>query len=110
MKAIVVVAKAAGTAGVTTEAPSRRQRSTTHRSDSRVRVRLDGAGGALDLDRRNAILAAIEHGLSNGLVESVNTRIRRITRSAFGFALPDALITLAMLPLGRTPPTLLGRH
>ncbi len=32
-----------------------------------------------------SILAAIEHGLSNGRTESVNTKIRLITRIAFGF-------------------------
>src|SRR6266699_1868463 len=34
---------------------------------------------------------------SNGLVESVNTKIRVITRIAFGFRNPAALIALAML-------------
>jgi transposase len=37
---------------------------------------------------REAILAAIEHGLSNGRIESVNTKIRLITRMAFGFRSP----------------------
>jgi transposase len=55
------------------------------------------------------ILAAIEHGLSNGLIESVNTKIRLITRIAFGFASPDALIALAMLNLGGHQPTLPNR-
>ena len=49
---------------------------------------------------RVEILAAIDHGLSNGLIESVNTKIRLITRMAFGFRSPDALIALAMLNLG----------
>ena len=31
-----------------------------------------------------AILAAIEHGLSKGRIESMNTKIRLITRVAFG--------------------------
>jgi hypothetical protein len=31
-----------------------------------------------------SILAAIEHGLSNGRIESVNTKIRLLTRIAFG--------------------------
>ena len=35
-----------------------------------------------------SILAAIEHGLSNGRTESVNTKIRLITRIAFGFKSP----------------------
>ena len=53
---------------------------------------------------------AIEHGMSNGLIESVNTKIRLITRMAFGFASPDALIALAMLNLGGHRPTLPGRQ
>lgn len=49
---------------------------------------------------RQVILASIEHGLSNGLIESVNTKIRLLTRLAFGFKNPEALIALAMLSLG----------
>lgn len=59
---------------------------------------------------RARILAAIEHGLSNGLVESTNTKIRLITRIAFGFKSPEALIALAMLSLGGYPPELPGRR
>ncbi len=59
---------------------------------------------------RAQILAAIEHGLSNGLIESVNTKIRLITRIAFGFANTDPLIALAMLTLGGHRPTLPGRQ
>ena len=59
---------------------------------------------------REQILAAITHGLSNGLIESVNTKIRLITRIAFGFANPAALIALAMLTLGGHRPTLPGRQ
>ena len=58
---------------------------------------------------RDAILASIEHGLSNGRIESINTKIRLITRIAFGFASPDALIALAMLSLGGHRPALPGR-
>lgn len=58
---------------------------------------------------REAILAAIEHGLSNGRIESVNTKIRLITRMAFGFRSAEALIALAMLSLGGHRPTLPGR-
>ena len=47
-------------------------------------------------------------GLSNGLIESVNTKIRLLTRIAFGFANPDPLIALAMLALGGHRPTLPG--
>ena len=56
-----------------------------------------------------SILAAIEHGLSNGRIESVNTKIRLITRVAFGFRSTDALIALAMLNLGGHRPVLPGR-
>ena len=61
------------------------------------------------VEQRASILAAIEHGLSNGLIESVNTKIRLITRMAFGFASPHALIALAMLNLGGHRPALPGR-
>ncbi len=46
---------------------------------------------------------------SNGLIESVNTKIRVITRMAFGFRNPAALIALAMLALGGLRPPLPGR-
>jgi transposase len=55
------------------------------------------------------ILAAIEHNLSNGLIESTNTKIRLITRMAFGFKSPQALIALALLSLGGHRPNLPGR-
>jgi transposase len=58
----------------------------------------------------DAIIAAAEHGLSNGLVESMNTKIRLITRMAFGFKSATALIALAMLSLGGHRPHLPGRH
>ena len=51
------------------------------------------------------IIAAIEHGLSNARVEAINTQIRMITRRAYGFHSPGALIALAMLSLaGLWPP------
>jgi hypothetical protein len=55
------------------------------------------------------IHAALTEGLSNGLVESVNTKIRLLTRVAFGFKSPEALIALAMLSLGGLCPSLPGR-
>jgi transposase len=58
---------------------------------------------------RPTIDAALEHNLSNALIESTNTKIRLITRMAFGFADPDNLIALAMLNLGGYRPTLPGR-
>ena len=59
---------------------------------------------------RASILAAIENGLSNGLIESVNTKIRLITRIAFGFRSIPALIALLMLSLGGHRPALPGRN
>ena len=58
---------------------------------------------------RATIDASLEHGLSNALIESTNTKIRLLTRIAFGFKSPDALIALAMLKLGGYQPTLPGR-
>ena len=60
-------------------------------------------------DHRTGIQATLLHGLSNGLVESVNTKLRLLTRIAFGFRSPDALIGLAMLALGGLCPPLPGR-
>ncbi len=59
---------------------------------------------------RSRILAAIEHNLSNGLIESTNTKIRLLTRMAFGFHSAEALIALAMLTLGGHRPALPGRN
>jgi transposase len=58
---------------------------------------------------RAAIEAALEHNLSNALIESTNTKIRLLQRIAFGFRSPDALIALAMLALGGFRPPLPGR-
>lgn len=59
--------------------------------------------------QREPILTAIEHGLSNGRTESVNTKIRLRTRMAFGIKDPDAFIGLLMLSLGGHRPQLPGR-
>ena len=59
---------------------------------------------------RDAIDATLDSGLSNGLIESTNTKIRLITRIAFGFHGPDPLIALAMLALGGHCPPLPGRN
>jgi transposase len=68
----------------------------------------------VDLQRRivahrDAIHVSIEHDLSNGLVESVNTKLRLLTRMAFGYADPHALIGLGLLALGGLCPPLPGR-
>ena len=57
-------------------------------------------------EQRDGILAAITHGLSNARIEQVNTQIRLITRRAFGFHSPAALIALAMLKLANLCPPL----
>ena len=58
---------------------------------------------------RAAIDATLEHRLSNALAESTNTKIRLLTRVAFGFHGPQPLIALAMLALGSERPRLPGR-
>ncbi|MBS2540304.1 transposase, partial [Catenulispora sp. NF23] len=52
---------------------------------------------------------ALEHNLSNALIESMNTKIRQITRTAYGFTNPEALIALALLAHGGYRPPLPGR-
>jgi len=59
---------------------------------------------------RQAIDATLDHRLSNGLVESTNTKIRLLTRIAFGFKSPEAMIALAMLNLGGYCPPLPDRQ
>ena len=59
---------------------------------------------------RAKIIATLEHGLSNALIESTNTKIRLLTRMAFGFQRPEALIALAMLAHGGYCPPLPGRR
>ncbi len=58
---------------------------------------------------RAAIDIALDTGLSQGLIESTNTKIRLLTRVAFGFHGYQPLVALAMLALGSHPPRLPGR-
>jgi len=58
---------------------------------------------------RAAIDAALDTGLSQGLVESTNTKIRLLTRFAFGFHGHQPLVALAMLARGSHRPHLPGR-
>lgn len=58
---------------------------------------------------RDRIENTLLHGLSNALVESTNTKIRLLTRIAYGFHGPAPLIAIAMLSLGHHRPTLPGR-
>jgi transposase len=57
---------------------------------------------------RPAIDYAPDTGLSQGLAESTNTKVRLLTRIAFGFHGYEPLIALAMLALGSHPPRLRG--
>jgi len=49
---------------------------------------------------RDGILAAIRHGLSNGLIEGLNNKVRLIIRRAYGFHSADAALALVMLSCG----------
>jgi len=60
-------------------------------------------------EHRSSIDAALMHELSNARVEAINTRLRLLTRIAFGFRSADALIALAMLSLGGYCPPLPDR-
>jgi transposase len=58
---------------------------------------------------RTDIINTLTHRLSNGLIESSNTKIRLLTRIAFGFRSATALIALTKLHLGGYNITLPGR-
>ena len=58
---------------------------------------------------RDGIIASLTHGLSNGLTESVNTKLRLLTRIAYGFRSTDNLIALCLLDRGGHCPPLPGR-
>jgi transposase len=58
---------------------------------------------------RAGIAASLTHGLSNGLTESVNTKLRLLTRIAYGFRSTDNLIALCLLDRGGHCPPLPGR-
>lgn len=58
---------------------------------------------------RTTIEATLTHGLSNALVESTNTKLRLLTRIAYGFKSTTNLIALCMLDRGGYCPPLPGR-
>jgi transposase len=71
-------------------------------------------GPFVDLARRmrryrHDIANTLNHRLANARVEAVNTRIRLLTRIAYGFKTAQPLIALAMLHLGGYTITLPGR-
>jgi transposase len=51
----------------------------------------------------------LDHGLSNALAEATNTHLRVLTRRAYGYHSPNALIAMAMLTRGGLCPPLPGR-
>jgi transposase len=59
---------------------------------------------------RTGIEAALINNMSNGLVESTNTKLRVLHRMAFGFGKPEHLIALALLDRGGYCPSLPGRQ
>lgn len=61
-------------------------------------------------DYRDDIANTLTHRLSNARVEAINTRIRLLTRIAFGFKSVHALIALVMLHLGGYDLHLPGRE
>jgi transposase len=58
---------------------------------------------------RPLIRNTLDHGLSNARSESTNTHLRVLTRRAYGFRSPEALITMAMLTRSGLCPALPGR-
>lgn len=58
---------------------------------------------------RELIHNTLDHGLSNALSEATNTHIRLLTRRAYGYHSPDALIAMATLTRGGCCPELPGR-
>lgn len=51
-------------------------------------------------ERRGLIVNALEHGISNGRVEGLNTKVRLLVRRAYGFHTADAALALVMLSCG----------
>jgi transposase len=58
---------------------------------------------------RQDIINTLTYRMSNGILESTNTKIRLLTRIAFGFHSADALIALVKLTLGGYQINLPGR-
>jgi transposase len=58
---------------------------------------------------RELIYNTLDHGLSNARSEATNTHLRALTKRAYGFHSPDALIAMALLTRGGLCPPLPGR-
>ena len=55
------------------------------------------------------IYTTLDHGLPNGRSEATNTHLRALTKRAYGFHSPDALIAMALLTRGGLCRPLPGR-
>jgi transposase len=58
---------------------------------------------------RDLIWNTLDHGLSNARSEATNTHLRALTKRAYGFHSPEALIAMALLTRGDLCPALPGR-
>jgi transposase len=58
---------------------------------------------------RRLIWNTLDHEMSNARSEATNTHLRVLTRRAYGYGSPDALIAMAMLTRGGLCPNLPGR-
>jgi transposase len=58
---------------------------------------------------RDLIWNTLDHGLSNARSEATNTHLRTLTKRAYGFHSPEALIAMALLTRGDLCPPLPGR-
>ena len=59
--------------------------------------------------RRADIVAAVELGISNGRVESINNKVKVTVRMAYGFRNVDNMVALLMLRCSDVKPKLPGR-
>jgi transposase len=65
---------------------------------------------ARSIRRYRALLHnTLDHALSNARSEATNTHLRALTKRAYGFRSPDALIAMALLTRGGLCPALPGR-
>lgn len=58
---------------------------------------------------RELIWNTLQHAVSSARVEATNTHLRALTRRAYGFHSPEALIAMAHLTRGGLCPDLPGR-
>jgi transposase len=58
---------------------------------------------------RNLIWNTLDHNVSNARSEATNTHLRALTKRAYGFHSPEALIGMALLTRGGLCPALPGR-